>query len=165
MHRLLFACLLQLLVAQSMHAAAPVAAPVAAPAAADPALEKRVTALSEQLRCLVCQNQSVADSNAGLALDLKNQVREKLAAGQSEQQVVDFMVARYGDFVLYSPPVKSSTWLLWFGPFLLLAIAVAALVMRLARRRPVEALTESERQRAAQLLAGDDGKIARGEKP
>lgn len=150
-----------------MHAAVPGAAPAAtpaAPAAADPALEKRVTALSEQLRCLVCQNQSVADSNAGLALDLKNQVREKLAAGQSEQQVVDFMVARYGDFVLYSPPVKSSTWLLWFGPFLLLAIAVAALVMRLARRRPVEALPESERQRAAQLLAGDDGKIARGEK-
>lgn len=162
MHRILFACLLPLMLALSAQAAAPVNAP-AAPVT-DPALEKRVAALSEQLRCLVCQNQSVADSNAGLALDLKNQVREMLAAGQSEQQVVDFMVARYGDFVLYSPPVKISTWLLWFGPFLLLAIAVAALVMRLLRRRPAEALTDSERQRAAQLLAGDDEKIAHGEK-
>lgn len=163
MHRFLFACVLQLLVALSVQAATPATAP-AAPVT-DPAMEKRVTALSEQLRCLVCQNQSVADSNAGLALDLKNQVREKLAAGQSEQQVVDFMVARYGDFVLYSPPLKISTWLLWFGPFVLLAVAVAALLARLAKRRPVEALTDIERQRAAQLLAGDDGQIALGEKP
>ena len=135
MYRILFACLLQLMSAMAVQAAPGVAA-------RDPALEKRVAALSEQLRCLVCQNQALADSHAGLALDLKNQVREKLAAGQSEQQVVDFMVARYGDFVLYSPPLKASTWLLWFGPFVLLAVAVAALLARLARRRSIEALTD-----------------------
>lgn len=162
MHRLLFACVLQLMLMLCVQAAAPATAPGAA--GTDPALEKRVTALSEQLRCLVCQNQSVADSSAGLAIDLKNQVREQLAAGKSEQQVVDFMVARYGDFVLYSPPVKTSTWLLWFGPFLLLTVGVVVLGMRLARRRPAEALTDSERQRAAQLLAGDDGQTAQGEK-
>ncbi len=128
----------------------------AAPAAEvrDPALEKRVAALSEQLRCLVCQNQSLADSSADLALDLKNQVREQLAAGKSEQQVVDFMVARYGDFVLYRPPVKTATWLLWFGPFVLLVVAVAALGLRLMRRRQQETLPDAERQRAAELLAG-----------
>ncbi|QAU36140.1 cytochrome c-type biogenesis protein CcmH [Janthinobacterium sp. 17J80-10] len=145
--------------------ALPAQASVPAGGATDPVLEKRVAALSEQLRCLVCQNQSLADSNAALALDLKNQVREKLAAGQSEQQVVDYMVARYGDFVLYRPPVKTSTWLLWFGPFVLLAAAVAALLLRLARRRPIDALTDIERQRAAELLAGDDGHVVQGDKP
>src|SRR5688500_13832139 len=80
----------------------------------DPALEKRVTALAEELRCLVCQNQSLADSNADLAIDLKNQVREKLKQGMSEKQIVAYMVERYGDFVLYRPPVKASTFLLWF---------------------------------------------------
>ncbi len=156
MHRFLFACMLQLLAALSVQAAAPVAP------ATDPSLEKRVAALSEQLRCLVCQNQSLADSSAGLALDLKNQVREKLAAGQSEQQVVDFMVARYGDFVLYSPPLKSSTWLLWFGPFLLLAVAVAALLSKLMRARHQAAeLPTADRQKASALLADDN---AHGEK-
>lgn len=128
-------------------------------AVADPALEHRVQALSEDLRCLVCQNQSLADSNAPLALDLKRQVREQLTAGQSEQQVIDFMVARYGDFVLYRPPVKGITWLLWFGPFLLLAVALGVLLRRLGRQqRPDHAITEAERQRAAELLApgGDD---------
>lgn len=152
MHRFLIACLFQLLAALAVQASAP---PVP-PAEADPALEQRVAALAEQLRCLVCQNQSLADSNASLALDLKNQVREKLAAGQSEQQVVDFMVARYGDFVLYRPPVKATTWLLWFGPFVLLAAAVAALLVRLARRRQPQALADAERQQASALLAGKD---------
>lgn len=127
-------------------------------AAADAALEQRVQALSGELRCLVCQNQSLADSHAPLALDLKRQVREQLAAGQSDQQVIDFMVARYGDFVLYRPPVKATTWLLWFGPFLLLAVALAALLRRLARRRqPDHEITEVERRRAAELLSPDAG--------
>ena len=94
----------------------------ALPTAADPALEQRVNALSAELRCLVCQNQSVADSNAPLAIDLKNQVREQLRAGQTDRQVIEYMTARYGDFVLYRPPVKITTLLLWGGPPLLLLL-------------------------------------------
>ena len=111
------------------------------------------TAIAEELRCLVCQNQTIADSNAELAIDLKNQVREKLEQGMSDKDVVDYMVQRYGDFVLYRPPVKPTTWLLWFGPFILLIGGVFFLVLRLLRGRgPVGALPESEMQRAAELL-------------
>ncbi|WP_426323244.1 cytochrome c-type biogenesis protein [Pseudoduganella sp. R-43] len=84
-------------------------------------LDARTMALAEELRCLVCQNQSLADSHAPLALDLRQQIHQQLAQGRSEQQVVDFMVQRYGDFVLYEPPLNASTALLWFGPMLLLA--------------------------------------------
>jgi cytochrome c-type biogenesis protein CcmH len=101
--------------------------------AADPALEARVDALSAELRCLVCQNQSLADSHAGLALDLKNQVREQLRAGRSEAQVIDYMTERYGDFVLYKPPWKGTTALLWGGPGLL-ALLGAVLAWRTLRR-------------------------------
>ncbi len=94
--------------------------------AADPLLEKRAMALAEELRCLVCQNQTIADSHAELAVDLKNQIREKLKAGMSEAQIIDFMVARYGDFVLYRPPLKATTLPLWIGPFALLFAADAA---------------------------------------
>ena len=122
-------------------------------AAANPALEKRVMALSGELRCLVCQNQTIADSNAELAIDLKNQVREKLGQGMSDKDVIDYMVQRYGDFVLYRPPVKTITWLLWFGPFLLLVGGIFILLLKLSRRRiQLDALPESEMQRAAQLL-------------
>jgi cytochrome c-type biogenesis protein CcmH len=125
-------------------------------ASADPVLEKRVMALSAELRCLVCQNQTIADSNAELAIDLKNQVREKLAQGMSDKDVVDYMVQRYGDFVLYRPPVKGTTWLLWFGPFLLLVVGIFFLGLKLSRRRPqVDALPESEMRRVAQLLRAD----------
>ncbi|MDB5867279.1 MAG: cytochrome c-type biosis protein CcmH [Betaproteobacteria bacterium] len=126
----------------------------AAPAASDPGLEKRVNAISEELRCLVCQNQSLADSHADLAIDLKNQVREKLKQGMSERQIVDYMVERYGDFVLYRPPLKATTFLLWFGPFLLLGAGLVGLFVRLARRgrSAPEALSESERARATALL-------------
>ena len=96
------------------------AAAEAQPSAADAALEARVNALSAELRCLVCQNQSLADSHADLAIDLKNQVREQLKAGRSDRQVIDYMTDRYGDFVLYRPPVKATTLLLWAGPALLL---------------------------------------------
>jgi len=107
----------------------------AVPVAADPALEARVERLAVLLRCLVCQNQSLADSNAPLALDLKNQVREQLRAGASETQVIDFMTARYGDFVLYKPPVKGTTALLWAGPALMFAAGVGVLVIVLRRRQ------------------------------
>lgn len=127
-------------------------------AADDAALEQRVQRLSEELRCLVCQNQSLADSHADLAVDLKNQVREKLKQGASEKDVIAFMTERYGDFVLYRPPMKATTLLLWFGPGLLLVAGLVALFLRLRRRAAVEAepaLTSDERARAAALL--EDG--------
>jgi cytochrome c-type biogenesis protein CcmH len=130
----------------------------AAPAAADPALEQRVMTLAAELRCLVCQNQTLADSNAPLAEDLRNQVREKMRRGASDSEIVDYMVARYGDFVLYRPPLKLSTVLLWFGPLLLLAAGFLVLLRRVLRRRPSQDLemTASERTRAAALLAGNE---------
>ena len=119
----------------------------------DPALDKRVAGLAHELRCLVCQNQTLADSNAPLAVDLRNQIREQLKAGASERDVIDFMVARYGDFVLYRPPFKASTLALWLGPFLLLALGAILLVRRLRRRRaPEPELSDAERARAARLL-------------
>jgi cytochrome c-type biogenesis protein CcmH len=119
----------------------------------DPALEKRVAGLAHELRCLVCQNQTLAESNAPLAVDLRNQIREQLQGGASEQDVLDFMVARYGDFVLYRPPFKATTLALWLGPFLLLALGIAVLVRRLLRRRvPGPQLSDAERARAARLL-------------
>jgi len=122
-------------------------------AQADPALDKRVAGLARELRCLVCQNQTLAESNAPLAVDLRNQIREQLKAGASEQDVIDFMVARYGDFVLYRPPFKATTLALWAGPFLLLALGIAVLVRRLTRRRaPGPQLSDAERARAARLL-------------
>jgi cytochrome c-type biogenesis protein CcmH len=137
---------------------APVAAGEAAPAAEDPVLEKRVIELAAELRCLVCQNQSLADSNAGLAVDLRNQIRERMREGQSESQIVDFMVARYGDFVLYRPPVKGTTALLWFGPILLVAVGLVVLFVRLRRRRAAAEpeLSAVDHERAARLLAPGD---------
>ena len=138
--------------------AAPVAAKEAVPAAGDPALEKRVMALAEELRCLVCQNQTLAESNAPLAEDLRNQLREQIRKGKSDKEVVDFLVERYGDFVLYRPPLKDTTILLWFGPLLLLATGLTVLLRRVQRRRataetPVSA---ADRKRAAELLAGGE---------
>jgi cytochrome c-type biogenesis protein CcmH len=126
----------------------------AAPAAADPALEARMMHVAAELRCLVCQNQTVADSHAPLALDLRNEILEKLKAGASEREVLDFMVARYGDFVLYRPPFKATTALLWLGPFLLLALGAALLWRRVRRqgREPGPVLSDDERARAARLL-------------
>jgi cytochrome c-type biogenesis protein CcmH len=116
-------------------------------------LEKRTRDLAHELRCLVCQNQTLADSNAPLAVDLRNQIREQLAAGRSEQDVIDFMVARYGDFVLYRPPFKAATAALWLGPFLLLALGAALFYRRVARRRaPPAQLSDAERAQAAKLL-------------
>ena len=125
----------------------------AAAAADDPVLEKRVATLAHELRCLVCQNQSLAESNAPLAVDLRNQIREQLKAGRTERDVIDFMVARYGDFVLYRPPFKAATAALWLGPFLLLALGAWLLYRNVARRRPdAPQLSAAERARAAKLL-------------
>lgn len=136
----------------------PTLAGEAAPTVADPALEARVLKLSEVLRCLVCQNQSIAESNAELAQDLRGQVREQLAAGKSEKEVIDYMVARYGDFVLYQPPVKGTTLILWAGPGLLLAAGLGWLGLRLAGRRREAApeLSPEEHARARALLEGRD---------
>ena len=126
----------------------------AVPAAADPALEQRVMTLAAELRCLVCQNQTIADSSAPLAEDLRNQVRQKMRQGASDSQIIDFMVERYGDFVLYRPPVKATTLLLWFGPLLLVAAGLLVLLRRLRRRpAPEPELSAAERERARKLLA------------
>jgi len=106
----------------------------AAPVAADPVLEAKVLAIAAELRCLVCQNQTIADSNADLAVDLRKQVREMLQKGQSQAQILDYMTARYGDFVLYRPPVKNTTALLWFGPAVLLVGGLAVFLTVMVRR-------------------------------
>lgn len=106
----------------------------AAPASDDPVLEARMLALTSELRCLVCQNQTIADSHAGLAVDLRNQVRDMLRRGDTDEQVMEYMTARYGDFVLYRPPLKSKTALLWFGPGALLLVGLGALFLVLRRR-------------------------------
>jgi len=127
----------------------------AQPAAADPALEARVTAVATELRCLVCQNQTLADSNAPLAVDLRDQIREQMRQGASERDIVDYMVARYGDFVRYRPPFKAATVLLWAGPALLMLAGFAALYYRLRRRRgeAQPGLSDEQRSRAQALLA------------
>jgi cytochrome c-type biogenesis protein CcmH/NrfF len=130
---------------------------VAQPTLDDPIASKREYELALQLRCLVCQNQSIAESDAGLAVDLRNQVRQQVAEGKSDREIIDFMTSRYGDFVLYSPPVKATTLLLWFGPLLLLltGLIVAWRVVRARNTIPVQApLSDSERARAAELLKG-----------
>ncbi len=106
----------------------------AAPAAADPVLEARMQRIALELRCLVCQNQTIADSNAELAVDLRNQVREMIGRGDSDQMIIDYMTARYGDFVLYRPPLKGTTLVLWFGPAVLLLGGLATLYVVLRRR-------------------------------
>jgi cytochrome c-type biogenesis protein CcmH len=120
--------LLALCLAAAVHAAD---APLTA---VEPELEKKMLRISAELRCLVCQNQTIADSNAELAVDLRRQVLDMLRSGQSEQQIIDYMTARYGDFVLYRPPVKGTTFLLWFGPIVLMVGGLATLVLVLRRR-------------------------------
>jgi cytochrome c-type biogenesis protein CcmH len=148
MHRLwLTAILLGILVG-------PLAAQEARPLAEDPVLEAKVMQIAEELRCLVCQNETIAASHAELAMDLRKQIRQKLQQGQSREQIVDFMVQRYGDFVLYRPPLKTSTWLLWGGPFVLLGVALIALGLNIRRRRRLtpQALRSDEAERVRRLL-------------
>lgn len=123
--------------------------------AEDPVLEKRMIGLAEKLRCLVCQNESLASSHAELAEDLRREVREQMQKGMSDQEIIDYLVSRYGDFVLYDPPVKKTTLLLWYGPFALLLIGAGVLVYQLRKRKSQLAepeLSAEEAQRAAALL-------------
>lgn len=121
----------------------------------DPVVEKRLVALAQNLRCLVCQNESLASSRADLAEDLRREVREQIKMGKSDKEIIDYLVTRYGDFVLYDPPVKKSTYLLWFGPFALFFAGGAVLYYQLKKRRrnvPEAELTPEAAKRAAALL-------------
>jgi cytochrome c-type biogenesis protein CcmH len=119
--------------------------------AKDPVIEKRMVGLAENLRCLVCQNESLASSHAELAEDLRREVRELIQKGMSDQEIKDYLVARYGDFVLYEPPVKSFTMMLWLGPFALLLLGMGGLVYKLRNRK--EAVTETTLSPEAQARA------------
>ena len=119
---------------------------------ADPVLEQRASDLGKQLRCLVCQNQSIDDSDADLARDLRRIVRERLVAGDSDAEILDFLTARYGDFVLLKPPVEPATWGLWFGPVVLLVAGIAAIMLRRRCRVAAEPFSAEEDRRLAQLL-------------
>jgi cytochrome c-type biogenesis protein CcmH len=128
----------------------------ARPLGDDPAVEARLKQLAVELRCLVCQNQTLADSNAPLAEDLRREVREMIVKNMSDKDIIDFLVSRYGDFVLYRPPLKTSTTLLWAGPFVLLAAGLVGLAVALRRRgRKVEqaGITDEEHRRVEQLLS------------
>lgn len=126
----------------------------------DPVVEARVNRLAEDLRCLTCMGQSIADSQSSFSADMKREMRVMIAAGKSDKEIMDFMVQRYGDFVLYRPPVKSTTWLLWGGPFLLLILGLVFLALRLRARGGQEApqLSEAEHKQAADLLGQNEGK-------
>jgi cytochrome c-type biogenesis protein CcmH len=133
----------------------------ATPLAADPIVEQRMVTISEELRCLVCQNESLAGSHAELAQDLRREIREMIKAGKSNDQITTFMVDRYGDYVLYRPPMKATTWLLWFGPLILLLGGLIALIAYLRQRNDPSALTaetsltDDERRAADALLTPD----------
>jgi cytochrome c-type biogenesis protein CcmH len=147
---------------------------VAAPVPADvtleeftfptPAQQDHFRELIGQLRCLVCQNETLADSDADLAHDLRKEVYEMMKSGKSDQEVIDFLVKRYGDFVLYKPPVKPSTYIIWYGPFVLLGIAALLLMRAVGRQRQVEEppMSDEERQRLERLLGEEAGKGKRG---
>jgi len=123
--------------------------------AEDPQIEQRMRALTEQLRCLVCQNETLADSHADLAEDLRKEIREQMKAGKSDREIIAFLTQRYGDFVLYKPPVKATTYLLWFGPFVLLFAGTGVLYRYLKKRRELiddKPLTNDERKRAEEIL-------------
>jgi cytochrome c-type biogenesis protein CcmH len=159
LHGAVLALALQAAAVAGLALAAPAArAAEAELAAEDPALEKQVQRITAELRCLVCQNQTIADSHADLAIDLRNQVREMLKKGQTDAEIMAYMTARYGDFVLYRPPVKGSTWLLWFGPALLMVGGVAILFIVLRRR----ARMAPERFEADEDIGLDEGPPAAG---
>jgi cytochrome c-type biogenesis protein CcmH len=156
--RTLFALLLFFLLSLLVIAAQ---AKEAVPLSEDPLVEARMMAISEELRCLVCQNETLAASRAELAEDLRKEVRRLIRENKTDQEIKDYLVTRYGDFVLYRPPVKPTTWLLWFGPFVLLAVGVAMLIAFLRRRSGRVAatpLSSEDRQRADLLLKQKDSK-------
>jgi cytochrome c-type biogenesis protein CcmH len=127
----------------------------AVPLADDPVIEQRLISISEEMRCLVCQNESLAGSRSDLANDLRREIRTLIKEGKSDDQIRSFMVERYGDFVLYRPPVKPITWLLWIGPFIILLIGIAGLLIYLRRRNNAVtniALSDDDNQRIDALL-------------
>ncbi len=133
----------------------------AVPLADDPVTEQRLISISEEMRCLVCQNESLAGSRSDLANDLRREIRILISEGKSDDQIRSFMVERYGDFVLYRPPVKPVTWLLWIGPFVILGIGIAGLLMYLRRRNssvPSVVLTDADNQKIDALLNATDKK-------
>jgi cytochrome c-type biogenesis protein CcmH len=133
----------------------------AQPSAADPVLEERVMKLAKELRCLVCQNETLADSRADLAEDLRGQIREQMRAGKSDKEIIGYLTDRYGKFILYNPPVDPTTYLLWFGPFVLLLAGLALLFRYVKQRRELiieQPLSAEERRRAETLLRTEQGK-------
>ena len=138
----------------------PVQAKEAALLAEDPVVEKRLIHISEELRCLVCQNESLASSRAELANDLREEVRKLIRQDKSDSQIKDYLVARYGDFVLYKPEVKPLTWVLWFGPFLLLARGVIGMALYLRQRQSqhtaITSLSDEDRLKVQTLLKSGD---------
>ena len=133
----------------------------AVPLADDPVTEQRLISISEEMRCLVCQNESLAGSRSDLANDLRREIRTLISEGKTDDQIRSFMVERYGDFVLYRPPVKPVTWLLWIGPFVILGIGIAGLLMYLRRRNnsvPNVVLTDADNQKIDALLNAADKK-------
>lgn len=133
----------------------------AAPTGDDPAVEQRLHKLSQELRCLVCQNETLADSRADLAEDLRREIREQIKAGKSDKEIIEFLTARYGQFILYRPQVTPTTYLLWFGPFVLLLGGLFLLFNYIKQRRdslPEKPLSADERRRAEELLASASGK-------
>lgn len=124
----------------------------------DPALEARARELSAEIRCVVCQHESIETSNAGIARDIRILIRERLTAGQNEDQVREYLVSRYGDYILFQPPMKPATWLLWFGPGLVFLIGLMTFIGYLLKRRPVhrpDHLSEDEQRRLQQLVEED----------
>lgn len=149
----LFALLLALQMASSCFAGE------AAPLAEDPVVEQRLIAISEELRCLVCQNESLAGSRADLALDLRREIRILIKEKKTDAEIMDFMVSRYGDFVRYRPPVKPMTWLLWFGPFLLMVgglLILVRMVRRIQRNTKTTVIDPAQRAKAQSLLKDTD---------
>lgn len=152
MKRLLIACLLGLSLLGVAHAA------IDTYQFKDEVERERFRGLTEELRCPKCQNQNIADSNAPIATDLRREIFRMLEEGKSDKEIVDYLVLRYGDFVMYKPPLDSRTWLLWYGPFVLLGLGALGLVVLVLRRRRVErtpslaALSDAEQQRLQALL-------------
>lgn len=126
----------------------------------DPALEQRARNLAHEIRCVVCQSQSIAESDADIARDMRGLIREQINAGKSDQEIRDYLVARYGDFVLFEPPFKATTYVLWIGPFALLLAAAIGVIFYFRRRaaQPVamRELSDAERNRVVEILAGNE---------
>jgi cytochrome c-type biogenesis protein CcmH len=153
-------CVASLLVLSAMSALAPAQAREAALLAEDPLVEKRLIHISEELRCMVCQNESLASSRAELANDLREEVRKLIREDRSDSQIKEYLVTRYGDFVLYKPEVKPLTWVLWFGPFLLLVLAIIGMAYYLRQRQSAQnsrsALSDEDRRKVQEILKSGD---------